>query len=53
MRLVPSRHGMHLPQDSCWVNPRKNLAKATMQVPESVTTMPPEPIMAPSVRKFS
>ena len=48
IRLVPSRQGMHLPHDSCCVNPRKYLAKATMQLPVSVTMSPPDPIMLPS-----
>ena len=30
MRLVPSRHGVHLPQDSDCVNVRKNFAMSTM-----------------------
>ena len=47
MRVVPTRQGTHLPQLSSAVNLRKNLAKSTMQVLSSTTTMPPEPIMEP------
>ena len=47
MRLVPSRQGTHLPQLSRWVKLMKNRATSTMQVSSSITTMPPEPIMAP------
>ncbi len=45
MRWVPTRQGTHLPQLSSAVNVRKNLAKSTMQVVSSTTTMPPEPII--------
>ncbi len=48
MRVVPSRHGVHLPQLSLRMNSMKNLATSTMQVRSSMTTMPPEPIIAPS-----
>ena len=47
MRRVPSRQGMHLPQLSVWMNSMKNLARSTMQVFSSITTRPPEPMMAP------
>ena len=46
IRLVPSRQGTHLPQDSRWVKDMKNRATSTMQVCSSITTMPPEPTMA-------
>ena len=48
IRRVPSRQGTHLPQDSFWVKFMKNRATSTMQVSSSMTTRPPEPIMAPS-----
>ena len=48
MRGVPSRQGMHLPQLSRWMKSMKNLATSTMQVSSSMTTRPPEPIIAPS-----
>ena len=48
MRRVPSRHGMHLPQLSRWMKSMKNFATSTMQLPSSITTRPPEPIMAPT-----
>ena len=48
MRVVPSRQGAHLPQLSARMNSMKNLATSTMQERSSMTTMPPEPIMAPS-----
>ena len=47
-RLVPTRHGGHLPQDSSWQKSRKNRATSTMQVSSSMTIMPPEPMIAPS-----
>ena len=49
MRRVPSRQGMHLPQLSRWTKSMKNFATSTMQVASSMTTSPPEPIMAPTV----
>ena len=48
MRVVPSRHGVHLPQLSLRMNSMKNLATSTMQERSSMTTMPPLPIIAPS-----
>ena len=48
MRVAPTRQGTHLPQLSSAVNLRKNLAKSTMQVLSSTTTMPPDPIMEPA-----
>ena len=45
---MPSRQGTHLPQDSFWVKFMKNRATSTMQVSSSMTTSPPEPIMAPT-----
>ncbi len=48
MWRVPSRQGMHLPQLSRWMKSMKNFATSTMQVPSSITTRPPEPIMAPT-----
>ena len=53
MRVVPTRQGTHLPQLSSAVNLRKNLAKSTMQVVSSTTTMPPEPIMEPAATRLS
>ena len=47
IRLVPSRHGTHFPQLSFWVKFIKNLATSTIQVLLSITTRPPEPIIAP------
>jgi (2Fe-2S) ferredoxin len=48
IRFVPSRQGVHLPHDSDWVKFRKNRARSTIQVVSSITTKPPEPIMAPA-----
>ena len=48
MRLVPSRQGTHLPQLSFWVKLMKKRAVSTMQVSSSMTTRPPEPMMAPA-----
>ncbi len=45
--LVPTLHGTHLPQDSSAVNSRKNLAVLTIQVLSSITTIPPDPTIAP------
>ena len=47
MRLVPMRQKVHLPHDSRWVKSRKKRATSTMQVVSSMTTRPPEPMMAP------
>ena len=52
-RLVPTRQGVHLPQDSSTVNSRKNLAMSTMQVSSSMTMRPPEPIMLPMAMRLS
>ena len=51
--FVPSRQGTHLPQDSLWVNSRKNFETSTMQVSSSMTTRPPEPMMAPAAVRDS
>ena len=48
IRLVPTRQGTHLPQDSSWTNSRKNRATSTMQLSSSMTIRPPEPMIAPS-----
>ena len=44
--FVPSRHGTHFPQLSLWVKFMKNRATSTIQVSSSITTRPPDPIMA-------
>src|SRR4030042_1710708 len=49
----PSRHGRHLPQDSSWRKWTKYFAKSTIQVPSSLTIIPPEPIMEPAYRRLS
>ena len=49
MRRVPSRQGMHFPQLSRWMKSMKNFATSTMQVSSSMTTRPPEPMIAPTV----
>src|SRR3990170_691355 len=51
--LFPILQGTHLPQDSSSVNSRKNLAMAGMHVVSSMTTMPPDPMMAPVLLMFS
>ena len=53
MRLVPMRHGVHLPQDSSCTNSRKNRAMSTMQVSSSMKIRPPEPMIAPSSFRVS
>ncbi len=45
--FVPSRQGVHLPQDSSWVNCMKNRAIWTMQASLFITTIPPEPTIDP------
>ncbi len=46
--LVPIRQGAHLPQDSSFTNSVKNRAISTMQIDSSITTRPPEPMIAPA-----
>ena len=46
--FVPPRQGTHLPQDSFCVKFIKKRATSTMQVLLSMTTRPPEPIIAPA-----
>src|SRR4051812_12831015 len=50
---VPARHGMHLPHDSVMQNSMKNRATLTMQDVSSMTIMPPEPIIAPTLSRES
>src|SRR3990172_5162291 len=50
---VPMRQGGHFPQDSLLVKDRKNLATSTMQSSSSRTTIPPEPMMEPTVARVS
>ncbi len=47
MRVVPMRQNVHFPQLSLRVKFRKKRATSTMQVVSSITTSPPEPMMAP------
>src|SRR5512139_3823043 len=51
--LMPSRHGVHLPHDSSFSKLRKYLATSTMQVLSSITIMPPEPMIAPTLASSS
>src|SRR5574341_1667170 len=51
--LMPSRHGEHLPHDSVERNLRKYFATSIMQVSSSITIMPPEPMMAPTLGSSS
>ena len=53
MCLVPSRQGVHLPQDSSCRKVMKYLATSTMQVCSSMTIMPPEPMMEPTDCRLS
>ena len=48
IRVVPSRHGVHLPHDSLQMKFMKNCAMDTMHVSSSMTTRPPEPMIAPA-----
>ncbi len=52
-RLVPTRQGMHLPQDSSTLKSRKKRAISTMQLSSSMTIMPPEPIIEPMAIRLS
>src|SRR3990167_2364987 len=52
-RVVPTRQKVHFPQDSFWVKVRKNFATSTIQVSASITTIPPEPIIAPVAAMLS
>ena len=51
--FVPSRQGTHFPHDSFCVKFIKNLATSTIQVLSSITTRPPEPMIAPTFFKES
>ena len=53
MTFRPMRQGTHLPQDSILVKVRKKRATSTMQVVSSMTTRPPDPIMAPALIRES
>src|ERR1017187_5079630 len=46
---VPARQGTHLPQDSSMQNSMKKRAISTMFVVWSITIMPPEPMIEPSL----
>ena len=46
--FVPSRQGVHLPQDSRCVKLIKKRATSTIQVSTFITTRPPEPTIAPN-----
>ena len=50
---VPTRHGMHLPHDSVMQNSMKYLATSTMHDVSSMTIMPPEPMIEPSLASDS
>src|SRR5512139_685495 len=49
----PSRQGRHFPQDSSWRKWTKYFATSTIQVPSSITIIPPEPIMEPAWVRLS
>ena len=48
-RRVPSRQGVHLPQDSSCTKSIKKRAISTIQEFSSITIAPPDPIMAPTL----
>ena len=48
-RRVPSRQGVHLPQDSSCTKSIKNRAMSTIHEFSSITMAPPDPIMAPTL----
>src|SRR4030043_1234220 len=49
----PSRQGRHFPQDSSCRKWTKYFATSTIQVPSSITIIPPEPIMDPACVRLS
>src|SRR4030043_440171 len=49
----PSRQGRHFPQDSSCKKWTKYFATSTIQVPSSITIIPPEPIMEPALMRLS
>src|SRR4030043_2253162 len=49
----PSRQGRHFPQDSSCKKWTKYFATSTIQVPSSMTIIPPEPIMDPACVRLS
>jgi hypothetical protein len=49
MRIVPTRQGVHFPHDSSRMNFMKYHATLTMQSWSSMTTRPPDPIIAPAL----
>ena len=51
--VVPTRQGTHLPHDSDMQKSMKNLATSTMQEVSSITIMPPEPMMEPTLASES
>ena len=51
--LVPTRQGVHLPQDSSTVKSRKKRAMSTIQLSSSITIRPPEPIIEPIAIRLS
>ena len=51
--LRPSLQGVQVPQDSLVVNSKKYRAESTMQLSLSMTTIPPDPMMAPSAPRLS
>jgi len=53
IRCVPSRQGVHLPQDSSLQNSMKKRAMSTAHLSSFITMRPPEPMMAPSSATFS
>ena len=52
-RTEPTRHGVHLPQDSAAQNSMANRAWAAMSTVSSKTTMPPCPTIAPAAANAS
>ena len=50
---VPTRQGTHLPQDSLMQNSMKYRATSTMQEVSSITIMPPDPMMEPTLASDS
>ena len=53
MWLIPMRQGKHFPQDSYWQKAISVRVRSTAQASSSATMMPPEPKMAPALRKTS
>ena len=53
VQFVPSRHGVHLPQDSCGRTSRPSSATSRIGVESSTTMIAPEPSIEPALASES